>query len=220
MSGNPYQNSAEVIVTQPSRGRGLARRLVWFAIGFIVSWIIWSAIYAVRARPQDITQTMPQELRDMVSPDEEWMKNAIVRKLGGFVIVVAADPKNASAAISPRPRSSFPNVMLCDDEADGRVDTIIVTDASWRGIFIDVADDQFQSFTCDTKLGEDSVMYKDGNMDGEYDYRFVPGKSSMIMVNGAWREYVQEGDTRYVDLDGRRTALKLIDGVWRITDDE
>jgi hypothetical protein len=220
MAANPYQHSAEVTETQPARGWGLVRRLVWFAIGFAVSWVVWSAIYYVAARPRDITQAWPQELRELASPDQEWMKDAVARKVGRIVVMAPADQQNASAIIHPLPPDHFPFVTLSDEGPDGRLDSIMVVDASERSFSIDVADGKFKSFTCATRLGEDSVIYTDGNMDGEYDFRIMPGKSSMIMVNGAWRQYVQEGDTRYVDLDGRRTALKLVDGVWRIPDEE
>jgi len=206
--------------TQPSRGRGLARRLVWFTIGFVVSWVVWSSVYYVRSRSKDITQAWPQELRELVPPEQDWMKDAVARTVGRIVVIAPADERNASAIIHPLPPDHFPFVTLSDEGPDGRLDSIMVVDASERSFSIDVADGKFKSFTCATRLGDDSVIYTDGNMDGEYDYRSVPGRSSMIMVNRVWRNYVQEGDTRFVDLDGRRTALKLIDGVWRIADDK
>lgn len=62
-------------------------------------------------------------------------------------------------------------------------------------------------------------------MDGQFDYRWSfpeserpPAPKSQILVDGQWRAYEQEGDTRYVDLDGVRTPLKLRDGVWRIVE--
>ncbi len=219
MAANPYQHSAEVMETQPPRGRGLARRLVWFAIGFAVSWGIWSAISYFYTRPQDITQSWPQEIRDVVPPEMEWIKEAKARKIGQFVVAVPAESQNASAMLSPQPPSHFPQVVFLDEGPDGRIDCILVMDAKRRNFSIDVADGMFKSFICTTRIGGESISYRDGNMDGEYDYRFVPGKAGTIMVQGEWREYVQEGDTRYVDVDGRRTALKLIDGVWQVADD-
>ena len=78
-----------------------------------------------------------------------------------------------------------------------------------------MADGGFVSYNYSTGFDDDSITYRDGNMDGQFDYRFGPGRRSEILVSGQWRQYVQEGDTRYVELDGVRTALRQVDGVWR-----
>lgn len=223
MDTNPYKHPEGGMEPLPRRRLGILSRLGWFAAGFVVSWLVWSGIYHFRARPRDVTETWPPELRELFAESEfsqlEWMKEATARKVGQFVVIAPADPNNASAMIGPLPPNHFPQVGFIDEGPDGQVNWLFVWDRGDRNFSIDLTDGKFTSYRYSTGL-VDEVIYRDGNMDGQFDFRMFPGdRRTEIMVGGQWRQYEQEGDTRYVDLDGVRTPLKLKDGVWQIVEE-
>jgi hypothetical protein len=219
MDTNPYKDPEGGMEPQPRRRFAVLSRLGWFAAGFVVSWALWSGIYQFRAQPQDMTQAWSEEVRELGGESEmDWMKKAVGRKVGRLVVFTPADRNNASAMIEPQPPHRFPQVLFHDENADGHVDLICVTDAKRRQFTIDLADGQFASYSYSTGWVEE-VIYHDGDMDGQFDYRWTPaGRKSEIMVDNQWRQFEHEGDTRYVDLEGVRTSLKLKDGVWRIVE--
>ena len=136
MDTNPYEHPEGGVEPQPPRRLTVASRLLWFALGFVVSWGVWTAIERFRARPRDTTQAMPAEMRELVGPSEmselEWMKDAVGRQAGRWKVFAAADRENASAAIVPMPPGRFPHVVLQDDDADGQVDAVVIGDAGQR----------------------------------------------------------------------------------------
>ncbi len=80
-------------------------KMTWFVIGFVVSWLTWSAISYVRLHPRDYTKSCP-ELDE--SPMHDWLKLAKGRKVGAFQIFTPSVSSNASAIIQLSKSNTFP----------------------------------------------------------------------------------------------------------------
>jgi hypothetical protein len=220
MHSNPYQFSESPGEPVPARRVGLRSRIVWFVLGFIVSWAVWSAITFSRGRSQDYTQSLPAELRELL-PGDDWRKKAIGRRVGRF-IVIAAPGSKASADISTAKPNQFPGVIFDDEDSDGIVDSVHIADASHRTFSFNVADGRFKSYNYTNDVfAKDQITFRDGDMDGQFDGRFGPGtKGHAIMIDSQWRDVIEEGGNRYVDLNGRRVRLELMDGVLKVAPQE
>jgi hypothetical protein len=216
MDTNPYKHHDGAIEAQPVRGLSAISRFGWFLAGFVVACFLCIIAGYSLSRPLDITQSWPQDLREILPPDQEWMRETRAHKVGQFVVIMPADPRNASAMISAPGSNRFPQVMFHDDGPDGRFDSILVNDSDLRHIAIDVAGGKFKSYNDSTGLDKDSVVYDDANMDGQFDSRLGPGRHHAVVVNSEWSELLRDGQTAYVEVDGNRTPLKLVDGVWEI----
>jgi hypothetical protein len=189
--------------------------LTWFALGLVASSPVWAVIGLSQRQPRDYTQSLPQPLRE-IAP--EWMTDAQVVTTGSIVMIASADATNASALIYPLRHGSFPAVFLYDDSGDGRIDSIGVTDSGYHTIALEVVDGTLASSTYSTGPGMDAVSFQDANLDGHNDYRFGPGREFAVWAAGAWRPVIQEEDLRFIDVDGRRLRLSLVDGLWRIAE--
>jgi hypothetical protein len=148
----------------------------------------------------------------------EWMRDAKQVTAGSMVMIASADVSNASALIHPIRDGSFPVVLLDDDSSDGRIDSISVTDSGDRTIAMDVVDGRITSSTYITGPEMDAVSFQDANLDGHNDYRFGPGQEFAVWAAGAWRPVIMEGNVRYIDVDGRRLRLSLVDGLLQIAE--
>ena len=190
-------------------------RVVWFVLGFVLSWGVWSAVSYTRGEGQDYTQSWPDAMQEMAP---EWTKQAKGRTQGRFTVIASADSQNASAMIYPTPPNQFPGVVYEDQDSDGQVDWLLVADANHRSFSLDVANGRFESCTYSTGLA-DSITFQDANMDGQYDDRIGPGKERAVMIESAWRDLIVQSNDRYVDLNGMRTPLKQVDGVWMIANE-
>jgi len=189
--------------------------LTWFALGLVASSTVWAVIGLSQRQPRDYTQSLPQPLRK-IAP--EWMTDAQVVTTGSMVMIASADATNASALIYPLRHGSFPAVFLNDDSGDGRIDSIGVADSGYRTVALEVVDGTMTSSTYSTGPGMDAVSFQDANLDGHSDYRFGPGSEFAVWAAGAWRPVIQVEDLRYIDVDGRRLLLSLVDGLWRIAE--
>src|SRR5947207_7316670 len=131
MDTNPYKDQQSSLEPPPTRGLGVKSRILWFALGFAVSWAIWSLMNYRAYAPRDYTQTLPEDFRE---GQPEWLKNAKGRKVGHFTIYAANDPKKASAYVFPlrsdRNPGCNPGVAYEDTDSDGLVDSLVVTDAT------------------------------------------------------------------------------------------
>jgi hypothetical protein len=218
MDTNPYQHSEGHIEAPPHRRLGILSRLGWFTAGFVAACVLLLGTGYVMTRPRDLTKTWPEGVRELV-PVFDWTRDAVVHRCGRFVVIVPADPQNGSTMVYPVPPNPFPQCLFLDEEGNGEVDAIFLFDSTQRNLSIDVADGKFTAYNLSTGLADDSITFRDGNMDGQFDFRHGPGRGHKIWVNGQWRDFEQAGDTRYVDLDGLRTPLKLKDGVWQIVEE-
>lgn len=222
MDSNPYSDPESSLEPPPARGPSMKSRILWFAIGFIASWTIWSVMNYRAYSPRDYTQTLPEEFREG-QPD--WMKNAQVRRVGHFTIVAANDPQKASAHVFPgrsnRNPGRNPGVAYEDTDSDDLVDSLFVTDAKHRTFEFLVADGSFQFYNYSPDLiAKDSVSFFDYDMDGHFDFRFGPGRRFALMVDSQWHDLFPEaGSTGYVELlDGTRVPAENVNGMWRIVE--
>jgi hypothetical protein len=214
METNPYRQPGRGECPSSS-GSGAKSRVVWFALGFIVSWAAWSAISYARKKPRDYIHSWPAEMRDL-APD--WTKQAQGRKVGNFTVLASVDSEDASAMIYPSRPNHFPGVVFRDDNADHRIDSIFLVDAAHQTISLDVADGLFQSYAYSNGIATDAITFQDANLDGHYDYRFGLERGFAVMVGSEWYDVIDEDSKRYIELDGTRTPLNLVDGVWSISE--
>jgi hypothetical protein len=215
MQTNPYKDPESPLEPPPARRLGVWSRVLWFALGFFVSWIMWSVIDNRAYAPRDYTQGVPEDFRD---GQPEWMKNAKGRHVGQFTIIAANDPQKASARVFPTPPHRGPEVAYEDTDSDGRIDSLLVCDAKHRTFEFVVVDGSFQSYNYSPDLfAKDSVTFFDGDMDGRFDYRAGPGRRWAMLVNSQWHDLFPEGGFKgYVDVDGARIPAEYVNGMWRI----
>ena len=85
-------------------------KILWFAAGFVVSWLVWSAISYVRLRPRDLTDTWSQS--DKQIPMCKWLEFAVGRKVGGYAVFAPGVAGNSSAMIYPATPNQNPKVVV------------------------------------------------------------------------------------------------------------
>jgi len=192
-------------------------KITWFAVGFVASWLTWSVISYVRLRPQDLTQSWPSDLSkisgDLVPP---WLRSAVVREVGGVVVHASSNEQNASAVITPKSESRT-QVIMTDDNVDGVMDSIIVSDCSSQSVSVndDDGDGRFDWYSLSIDIsGSNAVNFIDGNMDGQFDTRMVFGDHVDVWIEGQWRQRTSSNEKHYVELDSGTSEVVMADRVW------
>ena len=143
-------------------------KMVWFLIGFVVSWMAWSVISYIRLHPRDCTQSWSDSDKETASIVCGWLKLAKGRKLGAFQVFTPSVSSNASAIIHPSKPNCFPQVLIEDFDEDGILDSILVADSK-HSISVDDKDGDgiFDSHGYAKEGGADSISYTDLSMDGQ-----------------------------------------------------
>ena len=190
-------------------------KMIWFTIGFIVSWLAWSIISYVRLHPRDYTLSWSEsdEMRIV-----DWLKLAKGRKLGAFHVFTPSVSPNASAIIHPPKPNCFPQVLIQDFNKDGKLDNILISGSAYHTVSIDDNDGDgvIDSHGYTLKGNTNSISYTDFNMDGQYDIRLNPDNTSSVFINSQWHDLIIKDKEGYIDIDGTITEVKPVDGVWRI----
>lgn len=215
MATNPYEASQASSAPSQARRSRLKSPFLWFPVGFLTAWTIWSVWNYVAYSPQDLSRVRKTE--ELQNEEYDWLKNAKSRKVGEFTIIAAGDTQTASAWIFPTKLNHKPFVEYFDTDSDGRVDILVVGDGKCSFSF-NVADEAFQSYSYSAhNFSTDEVSYDDYDMDGWFDFRFGPGRRMALMVDAEWRELIVEGDGKgYVEVDGKRIGAEYVNGNWRI----
>jgi hypothetical protein len=139
--------------------------------------------------------------------------------VGQFIILAADHSTRASCQVYPAVFSRKPEVGFEDQDSDGHVDSMIVTDGHRMFEFV-TKDGGIVSYSYSPEyFALDSVVYLDYDMDGAFDYRFGPGRQSALMVDSQWQKLVAEGGGKgYVEVAGERRAAEHVEGRWRLID--
>ena len=215
MTTNPYEASQASPPPQTRRSR-LKSPLLWFPVGFLAAWLIWTVWSYVILSPKDFSRHLPktEELRN---EEYDWMKNAKSRKVGEFTIIAAGDSQTASAWVFLTKPNHKPLVEYFDNDSDGRADQLVVSDGKSAFSF-KIADEAFQSYSYSShNFSVDEVSYDDYDMDGRFDMRFGPGKQLALMADAEWREVIWEGGGKgYVEIDGKRRPVEYVNGELRV----
>jgi hypothetical protein len=191
-------------------------RITWFILGFVVSWVTWSAINWTYGHARDQTQLLPEELADFAP---EWVKDAVGRRVGQFNVMASAEPSEASAWVYPVKKPQNLIIFLDDCNSDGGVDGVGITAADGTSLSFDDSDydGQFDSHGFTSSGGTDSQMRRDYDMDGTYDYLNGPEGVAMILIDSEWHELVRKDDKWYVNLNGKLVEVtKPQVGAWKI----
>jgi len=196
----------------------MKKRVTWFVIGFVVSWLMWSVIGYVRLRPRDYTASWCQHEREF-APD--WLKHAKGRRLGGIMVFTPPEVSTACALIHPPKPNHFPQILLQDEDSDGFLDSLLIADRLSRSLLISDADADgiFDSTQYSTGGGTNSVSISDDNMDGIPDIRLGPGRSIAVTIDGVWYDLVHIDTRQYVKLGEGLTQVKAIDGTWQVIEE-
>ena len=212
MSNNPYRAEGASDLRLPKDSRAKTR-IIWFLFGFVAASGIWSIWGYARARPQDYTQSWPSGLREVAG--EHWLKRARGVDLGTFVVYVAAESSQAAALIHPKPLQ-YPQVYYVDEDANGYIDSLMAYDSSQRSINLsdEDADGSFNSFIYST----DTNSFVDVDLDGQYDHRYGPGRQHAVFIDSQWHDVMAEGQKLYVMLNGKRTELRIDNGIWKVSE--
>ena len=190
-------------------------KMIWFTIGFIVSWLTWSAISYVRLHPRNYTQSCSEsdEMRIV-----DWLRLAKGRNLGSFHVFTPSASPNASAIIHPSKSNCFPQIWIQDIDKDGKLDNILVFGSEYHTVSVDDKDEDgvIDSYGYTLKGNTDSISYTDFNMDGQYDMRLNPDNTSSIFIDSQWYSLIIKDKERYIDINGTITQVKADKNVWRI----
>ena len=196
----------------------MKRCITWFIIGFVVSWLTWQVVAYIRFRPKDYTAlwSAPQQ-----EHAPKWIKKANGRRLGHFMVFTPADSEIAAAYIHPTLPSQYPGVFIQDQDADGRLDSIVVADSTYQCVALldDSSDGVFDSFGYSTAIGKDSVCFTDCNMDGQYDMRIGPGQVIAVTIGTQWHDLINTNKKQYVEIGEGLTPVKAIDGTWQVIEE-
>lgn len=216
MTTNPYEVSQASPAPSHARPSRLKSPLLWFPVGFLVAWTIWSIWNYVAYSPRDVLRHLPDRV-EFRNEEYDWMKNAKSRNVGEFTIIAAGDGQTASAWVFPTKRHHKPFVQYFDNDSDGRADQLVVSDGKCAFSF-NIADEAFQSYSYSPgNFSIDEVSYDDYDMDGRFDFRLGPGRQMALMVDAEWRELIAEGGGKgFVEVDGKRRAVEYVNGNWRI----
>lgn len=203
-------------------GVEMKTKLTWFIIGAIVSWLTWSVVAYVRARPHDLTTKWPSELRKVYgNVGRPWLRSAVARNVGGFTVCASAGAMGPSAIIAPRGKA-IPQVSFGSETSEGFVNSITLSAAGDQSITADLdANGQILKYTVTTGdlLDSHSVAMVDADMDGQFDMRIGPGRHVYLWLNSAWHERVSLNGSTYIDLNGVRTEVALTNGRWKLKHD-
>ncbi len=197
----------------------MKKRIVWFATGFVVSWLTWSVVAYIRLRPRDYTEAWSADQQEL-APD--WLKKANGRQLGHFLVFTPADTAIAAAYIHPPAPNPFPGVLIQDQNADGRLDSILVADSTYQYVSLDdkTFNGVFDSLSYSTALKKDSMSFTDNNMDGQYDMRLGPGPTVAVAIDGQWHDLIRTNKATYVEINGKLTEVRAAEGIWTVLQDK
>jgi len=193
-------------------------KIKWFVLGFLASWLTWSVISYIRLHPRDLTAKWPDDVQKVFGDNVPWLRSAVARNVGNFVVCASAEKSNASATISPRGQP-FPQVFMTDVGMSGAVDSIILTAAGHQSISVDMdTDGRFRKYTVSTGdlFDTNSVAMVDSDMNGEFDIKIGPGRHIAVWINSAWRERVATNGQHFITLDGVMTEVVNSNGVWKV----
>lgn len=195
-------------------------KILWFVIGFALSWLTWSTIYCIRSKPKDITEHWPEEIREKVSDSTiSWWKTAQGKKAGQFAIWTPDNSSIAEAIIIPI-EGRVPVILISDSDTNGVLDVVSVTDSKFHYTTVNDKDGDgvFDTYGFSTGIHSNSILLSDHNLDGIFDTRLGPGFDLYININTNWYKLIHQDGKKHVGIDGKLKRVEPIDGVWGFTD--
>lgn len=193
-------------------------KTMFFFLGFIVSWGMWSTVFYVRSRPHDLMQPWSSDIKRICGDQMSWLSSASVRSVGTFVVSAASRKTNASAAIRTQ-KANFPNVLITDEDQNGAVDSIILIGAGGHSISVNLKPDgRFVNYTVSTGdiLEPNAVAMVDVDMDGSFDIRVGPGRKVDVNINSNWYQRVSTNGKCFVEIQGVMTEVVMTNGLWKL----
>lgn len=160
-----------------------------------------------------ISIMIPAKLKHLVP---EWVDSADSTIVGDMVILSAAKKYGCNAFFYPRLGENFPLVCVLDEDANGSPDSVSVYGLNGRHVVVNDLDgnETLDSSVYVTGPDVDATHYMDGNMDGEYDQRFGPGKRFSVRIDGNWRDVVIENGKQFVNIGEKLTEIEKVQGIW------
>jgi hypothetical protein len=197
----------------------MKKRIIWFTIGFVVSWLAWSTIGQFRLRTRDYTQSWSDFERE-IAP--EWLKNAKGRRLGSIMVFTPPTGSPACALIHPPNPDHYPQVMIQDEDSDGTLDSLLIGDKLNQSFWIEDKDGDgiFDSSKFSTGIGTNSISISDNNMDGFPDFRFGPGRTMAVSIDNQWHDLIHTNKKQCIEISGVLTQVQSVDGIWKIIEKE
>jgi hypothetical protein len=197
-------------------------RILWFLIGFIISWLLGGGIAAYRTMPVDLTRNWPQRNKEIVRDAEalSWMKSARGLGLGNYSLWVPSDKQVAAAQILPTEDPKSPVIWFHDSKRRGRFDEIVLIDAQKRTFSFDDknGDGAIDSFSYSTGFNTNDISLYDYNMDGTYDSKFgEPNRyrpNLKVNIDGTWHELIHQKGATFVQTKAGLKRVVSQNGVW------
>ena len=195
-------------------------KIIWFIIGFVVSWMTWAGVNYLRLHPRDYTQSWSESDKEILPYLElDWLKLAEGRKQGAFEVFTPSASSNASVVIHHPKPNCYPFVLIQDFDEDGVLDSILITDSKHAVTVDDKDGDGFFDFhDYSIEENENSISYSDFNMDGQYDMRLNPDNTASVFIDSQWYELIAKDKERYIDINGTATKVEAVNGVWRVVE--
>ncbi len=191
-------------------------KISWLVIGFVLSWLTWSAIHRIRSQPKDITEHWPEELREIALDLKSWMQTAQGKRAGQFVIWTPDDCRLAEAMIMPI-EGQFPVIHISDPDRNGVLDAISVSDSACTSIDVHDKDGDrvFDSYGFLKGIHDTSILLSDDNLDGIFDTRLGPGPGLYVNIDAKWHKLIHKDGKRYIAIGGELKEVEPFNGVWR-----
>jgi hypothetical protein len=104
--------------------------IVWFVVGFCVSWAAWSLMAYSRNTSHD---QIPPAVKAL---NPNWVNTSIPWRTGPLTILLPPNTTEASMIVYPTQPPHFPIYYLLDEHSDGRPQELQVDDASGRKFII------------------------------------------------------------------------------------
>jgi len=200
-----------------TKEKKMKTKMIWFLIGFVVSWMTWALVKYIRLHPRDYTQSWSESDKEILPYfGQDWLKLAEGQIQGAFEVYTPSASSNASIIIHPPKSNCYPFVWIQDFDDDGVLDSILITDSKHSVTVDDKDGDGFFDFhDYSIKENENITIYADFNMDGQNDMRLDPNDNASIFIDSQWRDLIIKDKKRYVDINGTITQVKAVNGVYR-----
>ncbi|MCX6984347.1 MAG: hypothetical protein NT118_06280 [Lentisphaerae bacterium] len=192
-------------------------KIIWFAVGFLVSCLVWSIIASVWTRPRDYTANWSSDEKQMLSDSTSWLKHARGIKLGQYLVFAPVSKSNASLYVYDR-NKHYPGIIISDSHMKGIASDILVGDSEYKSISLALKDGDavFNSYSVSTGIQNNSITLSDENFDGVPDFKLGPGAEPWININSNWLKLIHQGGSRFVEIDGALKEVESKGGVWHL----
>lgn len=189
-----------------------ALSLASFIVGFVAALAIVRTNDG-QARNASKSNVVPAELQDFAP---EWMQSVDAETVGPLTVVTGGKKYGCNAIIYPHASHHYPSVFYVDEDADGVPDSVSVYGLRGEHFMMEDLDGDGTLDSCVyvTESGIEATHFMDGNLDGQYEQRFGPGKRFSVLMDAQWRDVTTKDGKSRVQIGEQWREIEQADGVW------